>query len=201
MKSKKEREERRLAEQLKVKQWLEWYNDPNPLKDELEIVWLYDPAIFPFVRASYTYSYWRERPLKRSEDYPDSPILVAYAVLKPPPFEAARAPVKQRCPVRRREFLIMPFDFDRPGNWPPSEGVDPFTIKPTERGYKTTLCYQAPTHRQRAVFASILNARQAKRDAKRQSANLRQRRRRKRLRAEQDEWKRTQRAKKRKFGM
>jgi hypothetical protein len=163
-------EERCRAEQEKATQFMRDYSNPNAFKYETEIVWLYPPENFPHVRQTWSLTRHLTRPVTWGWDYSDGRLIVGYVVLRTPVYR------RSRTYLRRRFFYVMPFDMDRPANWPPSEGVDPLTVAPTIAGRKTERCYQAPTPEQRAAFAAILAAQQAKRDAKRRAAAERQRR-------------------------
>lgn len=115
---------------------------PSPLSGEIEIVWNFDPALFPFVRVAKLVSLrassravnWHDR---------DGRFVVGYATGRP------------GCGFRR-VFYVMPYDFDSM-DWQPIESVDPLTVSPCQAGRKTPRCMRPlegeEREAQRAIFA------------------------------------------------
>jgi hypothetical protein len=162
--------EERHAEQLEVKRLRQFYENPNPLKFETEIVWNYDPAIFPFVRAYRITARGRQLPVTFGES---RRIVVGFAVHSP---DARLWHGKSY----RRYFYIFSGDFDvlyADGTLiARCFAVDPLTVAPTVRGWQTVRCRTAPTPEQRAAFGEIFGTKQAKLDTRRRRATERQRR-------------------------
>jgi hypothetical protein len=155
--------------------WAEWEQftrdnqNTNSLKLEIEIVWLYPPEIFPHVHAQRTFRRFLKRPITLNSE---RRLVVGYSVLRAPAYHSPKTFLQCRffyvflCDLLPDKWLHEGFDM----------GIDPLTIAPTVNGDRTPRCFHAPTPEQRAAFEAILEAQWAKREAKRQQANERQRR-------------------------
>ncbi|MFI5635650.1 DUF6009 family protein [Streptomyces sp. NPDC051664] len=107
--------------------------DPEELAHEADLVWLEDPAELDYVRQSLD-----RLPSRRGRPaYHRDGRMVGYAVLG----EDAR-PSRASGTFRRRVFWLLPHDRDEQpeglyATGAPSEAVDPRTIAPRVKGYKT----------------------------------------------------------------
>jgi hypothetical protein len=107
--------------------------DPEQLAHEADIVWLEDIGELEYVRQTL-----ERLPSKRGRPaYHRAGRMVGYAVLGP---TAKSSP--QSGTFRRRVFWLLPHDRDQQpdglyATGAPSEAVDPRTLAPTVKGYKT----------------------------------------------------------------
>jgi hypothetical protein len=107
--------------------------DPAELAHETELVWLEDPHVLDYVRQSLE----RLPSRKGKPAYHRDGRMVGYAVLSPEA-KASRASDT----FRRRVFWLLPHDRDRQpdglyASGAPSEAIDPRTVAPGVKGYKT----------------------------------------------------------------
>ncbi|MGP3979318.1 DUF6009 family protein [Streptomyces sp. 8N114] len=107
--------------------------DPEDLAHEEELVWLEDTAALDYVRQSLD----RVSSRRRQPPYHRDGRLIGYATLtnKAKPSRASGT-------YLRRVFWLAPHDRDQDpdglyATGAPSEAVDPRTLAPTVKGYKT----------------------------------------------------------------
>jgi hypothetical protein len=107
--------------------------DPEEIAHEDDLVWLEDPALLDYVRQSL-----ERLPSRRGRPaYHRNGRMVGYALLDR---GAKSSPASGT--FRRRVFWLLPHDRDgQPdglyATGAPSEAVDPRTIQPRVKGYKT----------------------------------------------------------------
>jgi hypothetical protein len=95
---------------------MQMFEIDSPLSDEAEIIWRYDPALFPHVRKATTIMAGRKRAVTLNDR--DGRVLIGYAVLK------SDAVSLEMGRYYRRFFYIMPYDFERQDRLrPPCEAV------------------------------------------------------------------------------
>lgn len=107
--------------------------DPEDLTHEVDLVWLEDIADLDYVRQSLD----RLSSRRRKPAYHRDGRLVGYAILGP---EAK--PSRASGTYLRRVFWLAPHDRDQQPDGlyetgAPSEAVDPRTLQPGVKGYKT----------------------------------------------------------------
>ncbi len=130
------------------------FENTRILQGEAEVVWLYAPCAFPFVRA--VIQRLRGRMRRPAWPYRDGRTLIGYTVLDKD---------TQLCwgGAYRRFFYITEYDFNPDElHWQPSESVDPQTISPGVQGRWSECCKQVPTPSQRVVIEAALNEQRAK---------------------------------------
>ncbi|MEV0282141.1 DUF6009 family protein [Streptomyces sp. NPDC050610] len=107
--------------------------DPEDLTHEAELVWLEDTAPLDYVRQTLD----RVTGRNRKPTYHRHGRLVGYAVLGP-----GAKPSRASGTYLRRVFWLAPHDRDEQpdglyASGAPSEAVDPRTLEPRVKGYKT----------------------------------------------------------------
>ncbi|MFI6485726.1 DUF6009 family protein [Nonomuraea sp. NPDC050663] len=107
--------------------------DPEDLAHETDLVWLEDVSELDYVRQSLD----RLSSRRRKPAYHRDGRMVGYAVLGP---DAKASPASGT--FRRRVFWLLPHDRDQEpdglyASGAPSEAVDPRTLAPKVKGYKT----------------------------------------------------------------
>lgn len=120
------------------------YEYPTLFSAETEIVWRFNPSIFPFVREAWALGRNSNKEFflpKREDDL----IVVGYA-LRPSDGEG----------TQRRYFFIRPDDFAVDAGPPPCIGVDPLTVEIGVAGIKTARCYEPPTPDQKSLIAQAI---------------------------------------------
>ncbi|WP_327425647.1 DUF6009 family protein (plasmid) [Streptomyces sp. NBC_01527] len=107
--------------------------DPEEIAHETELVWLEDPTMLDYVRQSLD-----RLPSRRGKPaYHRDGRMVGYAILG-----KDAKPSRYSGTFRRRVFWLLPHDRDRQPaglyeTGAPSEAIDPRTVAPTVKGYKT----------------------------------------------------------------
>ncbi|WP_329295525.1 DUF6009 family protein [Streptomyces sp. NBC_01455] len=107
--------------------------DPEEIAYETELVWLEDPSLLDYVRQSLD-----RLPSRRGKPaYYRDGRMVGYAILG-----KDAKPSRASGTFRRRVFWLLPHDRDQqPGGLyetgAPSEAIDPRTVAPGVKGYKT----------------------------------------------------------------
>lgn len=107
--------------------------DPAELAHETDLVWLEDPSALDYVRQSLD-----RLPSRRGKPaYHRDGRMVGYAILG-----TDAKPSRASGTFRRRVFWLLPHDRDQQpeglySTGAPSEAVDPRTIAPRVKGYKT----------------------------------------------------------------
>ncbi|MFD8079019.1 DUF6009 family protein [Streptomyces sp. NPDC059718] len=107
--------------------------DPEELAHETDLVWLEDPCALEYVRQSLD-----RLPSRRGRPaYHRDGRMVGYAILS-----KDAKPSRASGTFRRRVFWLLPHDRDQQpsglySTGAPSEAVDPRTVAPRVKGYKT----------------------------------------------------------------
>lgn len=125
------------------------------LLDENELIWLHDPALFPFVRQGWLVMAGRNRAVSLSGDR--EKVLIGYMTLKP------KAEGLGQGRFFRRFFYLS--SWDHQGNtveYLPCESVDPFTVSAKIEGQQTERCHIPTTPEQRKVIKSLFAAKKKK---------------------------------------
>lgn len=119
------------------------YNPFTFLGSETNIVWRFDPTIFPFVREAFMSCRNGKRPITMPKK--DPKIVIGYAQRTTGDYGE-----------HRRYFYIMPYDNVENIARPPMEAVDPLTVSAQVEGAFTNRCLQTPTPEQAAQMAEIV---------------------------------------------
>ncbi|MFI1441771.1 DUF6009 family protein [Streptomyces fructofermentans] len=107
--------------------------DPEEIAHETELVWLEDATLLDYVRQSLD-----RLPSRRGRPaYHRDGRMVGYAILG-----KDAKPSRHSGTFRRRVFWLLPHDRDQQPNGlyetgAPSEAIDPRTVTPRVKGYKT----------------------------------------------------------------
>lgn len=138
-----------------------------PLGAEVKIVWLFDPAIFSFVRVATSLERCAGSRItaKRLSDK----IIVGYAIHAKGAFGGGRQ--------RRRFFYVERYDNIQNAGKPPCEAVDPLTVEAGAPGFKTRRCYAVSSDAQRDAIDEVFAQHERARDFRRASERKRNNRR------------------------